>query len=91
MKVYIDFEHKCHAVNDGFMTEVEDEFFDDKSAVFIDGYCYDDSNGYVHIYPWKPYSELYAAQREYERQKLIQLETYQNDLNTSYNEGINSI
>lgn len=50
------------------------------------------------IAPWKPYSELDSTQRQYEQVKLAQYETenielkaQQNELVTSYNEGVNSI
>lgn len=75
MKIYIDSECHCHTTNqDGAFREVEDKFFDGKCKTFVEGYCYDDSKGYVQIYPWKPYDELDAAQREYERQKLADAE-----------------
>ena len=69
--VYVDSNHKCHTTNpDGTFREVETDFFNGKCTEFIEGYCYDDSKGYVQIYPWKPYSELDTAQREYERQLI---------------------
>ena len=75
MKVYIDSDFHCHTNNpDGHFLEVEDEFFNDKCQTFIEGYCYDDRKGYVQIYPWKPYNELDAAQRAYEREKLADAE-----------------
>lgn len=75
MKVYIDSENKCHTTNpDGTLREVEHAFFDGKGSDFVEGYCYDDSNGGLQIYPWKPYDELDAAQREYEREKLSDAE-----------------
>ena len=50
------------------------------------------------IAPWKPYSELDGEQREYERQQFetyknenTELKSNQNELNVSYQEGINSI
>ena len=71
MKIYIDSEFKCHTSNPGgTLREVDHAFFCNKCPEFIEGYCYDDSKGSVDIYPWKPYSELDAAQREYEREKL---------------------
>lgn len=70
--IYIDSEFKCHILDDGTMTAVETDFFDGKCDSFVDGYCYDDSNGYVTIYPWKPFAELDAAQREYEKQLLAE-------------------
>ena len=64
-------EFKCHATNpDSTFREVESEFFDGKCAEFIEGYCYDDSKGYVQIYPWKPFRDLDIAQRKYEKQQL---------------------
>ena len=74
MKIYIDSDYKCHDTNpDGTYREIEADFFNDKCATFIDGYCYDDSKGYARIYPWKPHAELDAAQRQYE---LAQLADY---------------
>lgn len=73
--IYIDVEFKCHVTNDGTMTDIETEFFDGKCDVFVEGYCYDDRNGYIQIYPWKPYKELDAIQREYEKQLIMQYET----------------
>lgn len=72
--VYIDSEFKCHTVNDGTMREIENSFFDDKCDAFIEGYCYDDSKGYIQVYPWKPFNELDSAQREYERERLADAE-----------------
>jgi hypothetical protein len=72
--VYVDNNFKCHPTNDGTMTAVEDAFFDGKCDAFIAGYCYDDSNGYAQIYPWKPYGELERVQREYERHLLAEYE-----------------
>lgn len=65
--IYIDSSYKCHIVNDGTMTAVETDSFDGKCDAFVEGYCYDISKGYVKIYPWKPLSELDAAQRQYEK------------------------
>ena len=67
MKIYIDNEFKCHASNDGTMREVETDFFDGRCAEFIEGYKYDDSKGYVTIYPWKPYSQLATIQTAVDR------------------------
>ena len=82
MKIYVDSEYKLHTTNtDGVLREVETDFFsDDKCTSFIEGYCYDDSKGYVQIYPWKPYSELNAVQREYEKQKLTEYNTVLQEL-----------
>lgn len=77
--IYIDAEFRCHTENDGTMTAVETDFFDGKCAEFIEGYrfvptgeSWTRSDGAVFtgemIAPWKPYSELDAAQRAYERE-----------------------
>lgn len=79
MTIYIDSEFKCHIADDGTMTAVETDFFDGKCAEFIEGYrfipsgeSWTDEHGRTFsgemAFPWKPYSELDAAQREYERQ-----------------------
>jgi hypothetical protein len=68
--IYIDSENKCHPVNDGTMTAVETNEFDGKCDAYIEGYCYEVKENGIAIYPWKDYSELDAAQREYEKQKL---------------------
>ena len=81
MKVYVDNNFKCHTTNpDGNFREIEHEFFDGRCSEVIEGYCYDDSNGYVQIYPWKSSSELDAVQREYERQKLAEYEALIDEL-----------
>lgn len=83
-KVYIDSEHKCHPTNQhGNYREVKTDFFVGKCDTFIEGHCYDDSDGYVRIYPWKPYSELDAAQREYERQMLADYESALKEIETA--------
>jgi hypothetical protein len=89
--IYVDSIKHCHRTNDGMMTAVETEFFIGKCNTFVEGYCYDDSKGYVQIYPWKPYSELDSAQREHEKQQLLELQNKENELNISYTEGVNSI
>ena len=86
MKIYIDADFKCHTTNtDGIYREVEAPFFDGKCQTFIEGYrfvpdgeSWTRSDGVVFqgemIAPWKDYSELDAAQREYEREKLADAE-----------------
>lgn len=83
MKIYIDSEFKCHVTDDGTMKAVETDFFDGKCDTFIEGYRFIPSgeswvrsDGVVFrgemIAPWKPYSELDNAQREYEKQLLAE-------------------
>ena len=86
MKIYIDVEFKCHTSNsDGNFREVENDFFDGKCDAFIEGYRYvpsgeswTRSDGEVFtgemITPWRNYSELDSAQREYERQQIAEYE-----------------
>lgn len=70
--IYIDSEFKCRIADDGTMLAIETDFFDGKCDAFVEGYCYEAENGCTKIYPWKDYSELDAAQREYERQLLAE-------------------
>lgn len=84
--IYIDSEFKCHTTNpDGTFREVETDFFNDKCEAFIMGYrfvpageSWTRSDGQVFtgemIAPWKDYAELDAAQREYEREQMADME-----------------
>lgn len=80
--IYIDSDYKCHVTDDGTMTAIETKAFDGKCDTFIEGYRFVPKgeiwtryDGIVFhgemMTPWKPYNELDAAQREYERQLLI--------------------
>lgn len=110
MKIYIDKECLCHATkSDNSYREYNVPFFDGKCDAFIEGYRYVPngeiwvrSDGKVFggemITPWKDYSELDAAQHEYEKQlienyesELTELKSNNEELATSYQEGINSI
>lgn len=87
MKVYVDYEYRCHTTNpDGNFREIDDEFFNNKCATFIDGFCYDDSKGYVQIYSWKPYNELAAAQAQYELDMAEAAAAYQEGVNSAYDQ-----
>lgn len=71
--VYIDEFNHCHTENpDGMHTPVETYFFNGKCKDFVEGYCIElNGDGTIkQIYPWKPSSELDAAQRKYERQLI---------------------
>lgn len=92
--IYIDSDFICHITNDGTMTAVETYAFDGKCDSFIEGYrfvpageCWTRADGVVFhgemVAPWKPYSELAAAQTQYERDRA--------DLEAAYREGVNSI
>lgn len=83
MTIYIDSDYKCHVSNDGTMTPIETDFFNGKCDAFIEGYRFvpagerwTRSDGKVFqgemIAPWKNYSELDAAQREYEKEQLTE-------------------
>lgn len=66
--IYIDSESKCHVENNGTLLEVQTEFFANKCDTFVEGYCSKDKgNGCREFFPWKPYSELAAAQAQYEQ------------------------
>lgn len=94
--IYIDHEHKCHVTDDGSMTAIVTDFFDDKCDTFTEGFCLEPADdGNCKIYPWKPMSELEAAQREYERQLLAEyqstiadMESALNKLGVSLNESV---
>lgn len=102
MKVYLDSDFKCHVTNDGTMTAAETDFFDGKCAEYIEGYRFvpvgskwTREDGSVFdgemIYPWKPYAELDAAQREYERQQLASMQeaiAETEAAEAAYNEGV---
>ena len=68
--IYVDNEYHCHVSNNGTMKVIETNFFDGKCDEYVEGHCYDDSNGYVSVYACKPYSGLDATQRQYEKQLL---------------------
>ena len=85
--VYIDSEFKCHPVNDGTRKAAESDFFEGKCDAFIEGYrfipeeeSWTREDGEVFrgemIAPWKDFNELDAAQREYEREQLADLEEF---------------
>lgn len=82
MKIYIDTECKCHVTNpDNAFREFDVPFFDGMCQTLIEGYRYcPEGESYIRedgavfhgecIVPWKPYSELDAAQRQYEQAQL---------------------
>lgn len=85
--IYRDAEFRCHVSNPkGDMEPLETNVFDGKCDAFIGGFRYilageswTRSDGVAFhgetVTPWKPYEELDAAQREYERQLLEDYET----------------
>lgn len=84
MKIYIDDEFKCHTQAADDRTAVETDFFDGMCAAYIEGYrfvpdgeIWTAADGTVYsgemITPWKPWAELDAAQRAYEREQVQSL------------------
>ena len=79
MTVFIDDEYKCHVIQMDGTKPVNAPYFADKCTEYIEGYrfipageSWMDKNGMTHsgemAFPWKPFAELDAAQREYERE-----------------------
>ncbi len=108
MTIYIDTDYKCHVTDDGRMTAVETDAFDGMCTKYIEGYRFvpagqtwtrEDGVTFdgLMISPWRPWAELDAAQREYERQQLADMraalaETLTADeITAAINEGVNSI
>lgn len=92
--IYIDSEFKCATIDNGTMRAVETDVFDGKCDSFVEGYRYipkgenwTRSDGVIFygemVAPWKPYSELAAAQTQYE--------TDMEELAAAYREGVNSV
>ena len=94
MMIYIDSDFKCHTSAAEGLTEIETDAFDGKCDAYIEGYrfipsgqTWTRSDGVVFtgemLAPWKPWAELDAAQREYEREQYNALlsklsEVYEN-------------
>ena len=79
MKLYLDADFRCHLSGGAGMTEMDTELFDGKCPAYIEGYRYvppgerwvrEDGVAFQGemITPWKPWKELDAAQRAYERE-----------------------
>ena len=75
--IYVDSEFRCYVSNDGTMTPIETDYFNDKCDAFIEGYrfipegeSWANADGEVFygemISPWKDYSILEATQKLYE-------------------------
>lgn len=92
--IYIDSEFKCHTASAEGLTAIETDAFDGKCDAYIEGYRFIPSgqtwtraDGAVFtgemIAPWKPWAELDATQREFEREQYAALlsklsEVYEN-------------
>lgn len=79
MKIYLDSKYRCHTTENDSMMAIETDVFDGKCPEYIEGFRFvpageswtrDDGVVFVGemVSPWKPYSELDAAQRQYEKQ-----------------------
>lgn len=99
MTIYIDTNYKCHVTDDGTMTAVETDAFDGMCTEYIEGYRYvpagqtwtrEDGVEFTGemIAPWRPWAELDAAQRKYERQQLGQCESALSEIETAL--GVNT-
>ena len=95
--IYRDSDFKCHVSNDGTMKPVETDFFDGKCNAFVEGFRYVDfgehwtsDDGTVFygrmISAWKPYSELAAAQAQYEADLAEAAAAYQEGVNSVYDQ-----
>lgn len=91
MTIYIDTDFKCHTSPGNGLVEVETAFFDGKCAAYIEGYrfiptgqSWTREDGAVFtgemVSPWKPWGELDAAQRAYERERSVTLEAQNAEL-----------
>lgn len=80
MTIYIDSDYKCHTAPGTDLTAVETDVFTGKCTAYIEGCRFVPEgstwtrfDGTVFpgemIAPWKPWDELDAAQREYEREQ----------------------
>ena len=92
--IYIDSSFNCHTSTAEGLTQIETDAFDGKCDAYIEGYrfipagqTWTRADGVVFtgemIAPWKPWAELDAAQREYEREQYTALlsklsEVYEN-------------
>lgn len=85
MTVYLDSDFKCHLSPAEGLTAVETDFFNGMCPEYIEGYrlvpegqVWTRSDGVTFrglmISSWKQWNELDEAQREYERQRVTELE-----------------
>ena len=99
MTIYIDTDFKCHVTDDGTMTAVETDAFDGMCDAYIEGYRFvptgqawmrEDGVEFEGemISPWRPWAELDAVQREYERQQIAQYESALSEIETAL--GVNA-
>ena len=100
--IYIDTDYKCHIADGGKMAAVETDFFDGKCQEYIEGYrfvpsgqTWTRSDGVTFrgkmVAPWKPWEELDAAQREYEREQYQAMTAQLAAMDEEYQKGVNSL
>lgn len=100
--IYIDNYYKCHLADDGTRQAIETDFFDGKCQEYIEGYrlvpagaVWTRSDGVEFrgemIAPWKPWEELDAIQRAYEREQYDTLTAQLAALDAEYEKGVNSL
>lgn len=86
MQIYIDADFKCYTALKEGRTALETDFFEGKCAAYIEGYRFvPEGSTWVRedgtvfsgemVTPWKPWEELDAVQREYEREQYNDLIT----------------
>lgn len=97
MTIYIDTDYKCHTTPGPGLTAVETDAFTGKCTAYIEGYrfvpsgsTWTRSDGTAFhgemIAPWKPWEELDAAQREYEREQYTTVTAQNADYESSLSE-----
>jgi hypothetical protein len=100
--IYIDSSFKCHTSTAEWLTQIETDAFDGKCDAYIEGYRYipagqtwTRADGVVFtgemIAPWKPWAELDAAQREYEREQYQTVAAQIKELDEAYKKGVDSL
>lgn len=91
MIVYIDADFKCSSTPSEGRTPVDTDVFAGKCPAYIGGYRFVPSgtawvrqDGVIFqgemIAPWKPWAELDAAQRKYEREQYLELTAQNTEL-----------
>lgn len=87
MTIYLDKEFCCHMSETASTTQsIETDYFDGKCPAYIEGYRYVPSGSTwtrsdgvefrgEMVSPWKPWQELDAAQRDYEREQIAEYES----------------
>ena len=100
--IYIDSSFKCHTSTAEGLTQIETDAFDGKCDAYIEGSRYipagqtwTRADGVVFtgemIAPWKPWAELDAAQREYEREQYQTVAAQIKELDEAYKKGVDSL